>query len=224
MNRDGFTPLEVATPRSNGLASSTRARLLTGFTIPEVLISIAVVSLVAFAIVLFQRDLFSINESLSEALRTEQQTGPVLKTMVQELRMASQSSSGGYALASLSSTTLTMYTNVDSDSLKERLRYFREGDTLKMGYIKPTGNPPVYNDADEKIKPMVRFLAATSTPLFSYYDEGYTGTTSPMVEPIDTPRVRLVKITLVIDKDPLKLPDPLVFSSHVLIRNLKDPQ
>ena len=44
--------------------------------------------------------------------------------------------------------------------------------------------------------------------MFRYYDTNYDGTTGALPEPINISAVRLVKITLVIDKDPSALPSP----------------
>ena len=38
---------------------------------------------------------------------------------------------------------------LDDDGLKEKIRYYLTGTTLKKGVIKPTGSPPVYLSANE---------------------------------------------------------------------------
>ena len=222
----GLAPFEVAVPRSrwDSSVSSGRARFQAGFTLIEVLISTAIVAIVAVGFVLFGRDLFAVNDAVSEALRTEQQAGPVLKEMIAFIRTASPSSAGSYPLAAVSSSTLSFYTNINADGAKERVRYFTDGTVLKMGVLSPTGAPPVYNEAEERIKPIVRNLSATSTPLFRYYDAFYTGTSSPLAEPIDINKVRSIRVSITVDKDPAKLPEPLTFTGVALIRNLKDTQ
>src|SRR5438876_578690 len=45
--RGGLAPLEVASPRSSGLAPLARARLLMGFTLIEVMIVMAIFALLA---------------------------------------------------------------------------------------------------------------------------------------------------------------------------------
>ena len=56
LKRGGFTPLEVASPRSFRLAPKARARLLTGFTLIEIVVAMSVFFIVGVSLYgLFQR-------------------------------------------------------------------------------------------------------------------------------------------------------------------------
>ena len=57
----------------------------------------------------------------------------------------------------------------------------------------------------------------------SYFiSSNYDGITDPLPSPIDTLNVRLIKINLIIDHDPVKSPPPFLMTTQVSIRNLKD--
>ena len=104
--------------------------------------------------------------------------------------------------------------------MKEKVRYFLAGTTLQKGVIKPTGSPLIYNSINEKISTFVNNVISTS--IFDYYDENYDGTTAPLSFPVNVSDIRLVKITVMVEQDPNRSPTPMVFSTQVSIRNLKD--
>jgi hypothetical protein len=60
--------------------------------------------------------------------------------------------------------------------------------------------------------------------IFEYYDSNYDGTasSSALIFPVAPIEVRLVKITLDIDSDPNKPPEPFTVTTQVSIRNIKD--
>src|SRR3989344_3583844 len=194
----------------------------SGFTIIEILVSIFILTLIGLAVSSFAKDIFSLNRITSDSLTAQDETRRALKTMSAEIRTASPSSLGAYALAQSAMSSFTFYSNVDDDSFKERVRYFLDGTTLKKGIIKPSGTPLTYNPADEAVSELIHCVANATTSIFSYYDKNYDGTNQALIEPIDIATVRLVKITIVIDKDPQTPPGPVTFTTQISIRNLKD--
>ena len=139
--------------------------------------------------------------------------------MISEIRTASVSSNGAYPIDQATVSSFTFFSDINNDNLREKIRYFLSGSTLQKGVIQPTGNPLVYNPANEKIS----ILASGVTSLaFGYYDKNYDGTTAALSFPINVPVVRLVKITVTIDQDPNRPPGPMTFTTQVSIRNLKD--
>lgn len=194
----------------------------SGFTIIEILVSIFILTLIGLAVSSFAKDIFSLNRITSDSLTAQDEARRALKTMSAEIRTASPSSLGAYALAQTATSSFTFYSNIDDDSLKERVRYFLDGTTLKKGIIKPSGTPLTYNPANEVVSELTHGVANATTSIFSYYDKNYDGTTQALIEPIDIATVRLVKITIVIDKDPQMPPGPMTLTIQISIRNLKD--
>jgi len=194
----------------------------SGFTIIEVLVSIFILTLIVSVVYSFQKDVFSLNRIISDSLVAQEEARRNLKTMTAEIRTASPSSLGAYAIAQTATSSFIFYSNIDGDSFKERVRYFLDGTTLKKGIIKPSGAPLAYNPANETIIDLAHDVANTTTSIFSYYDTNYDGTTQPLAEPINVSVVRLVKITIVIDHDPLVSPGHITLTTQISIRNLKD--
>jgi prepilin-type N-terminal cleavage/methylation domain-containing protein len=196
-----------------------------GMTLVEILIATAILVLIMIGISRFQRDIFFLNSSTQNNLSAQMEGRKVLRILVAELRSANRSSLGAYPIVTAGTSTLTFYSNIDSDAYFERLRYFVDGTKLKRGVIKPSGNPLVYNSAQEDISTLINDLVvATTTPLFEYFSSTYIGTTTALVQPVNTQLVRLVRITLSIDKDPSRPPSPLIIRSQGMLRNLKDNQ
>ena len=197
--------------------------LQKGFTIIELLISIFIISLFAVTATVFERDIFSLNFSLQNNLNAQLDARHIVKNMVAELRATEPSSLGAYPIVLASTTAITFYTDINGDSIKERIRYFLSGTSLKRGVLAPTGNPLTYVDANEKLTTVVSNAVSSSTvPIFQYYSSSYAGTSTPLVQPVNISSVRLVKITVIIEKDPNKSPVPIVVTSQVSLRNLKD--
>jgi hypothetical protein len=197
----------------------TKKEASFGFSIIEVIIGIVILGIIGMAIWSFQRDIFSLNSIISGDIVVEEEMRLIFKTITAEIRSASPSSLGAYPIAEATSTSFTFYCDIDDDGLKERIRYFLDGEILKKGVLKPSGNPLSYNQTDEKISQVVHNVANDSTPIFSYYDANYDGFTPPLTEPVNILSVRLVKITVIINRNSSGF---LTFTTQASMRNLKD--
>jgi type II secretory pathway component PulJ len=197
-------------------------KLISGFSIIEVLVVIFILSLVGVTVATFQKDVFSLNTIISNSLTALDEARRTLKMMTAEIRPLSPSSLGAYPIAEADPTSFIFYSDINSDQLKERVRYFLDGKILKKGVIKPSGTPLTYNSANEIISEAIHDVANGSTPIFNYYDKNYDGTTSPLTQPVDILSVRLIKITIAIDRDPNRSPGPITLTTQVSMRNLKD--
>ena len=195
---------------------------LAGFSLIEVLVVMFILGVVGIAIATFQNDIFSLNRILVSDLSSQQEVRVALKQISAELRSTSPSSTGAYAIAEASSTSLTFYSDIDDDGQRERMRYFLQNSILKRGVLKPSGNPLTYNPANETITNLVQGVYATTTPIFHYYNAGYDGQTTSMAQPVTTTNVRLVKITLTVDKNILEPPAPSTLTTQITLRNIKD--
>lgn len=194
-----------------------------GFTMVEMVISIAIFSVISLVVSSFAKDVFSLNYFLQGSLNAQIDSQHIVKVMITELREAGPSVLGAYPIAVASSSSITFYSDVNNDGLKDKVRYFVSGADLKRGIVSPAGNPLTYVDANEKQSTIVTgFVSSSTLPLFQYFPSTYTGTTSPLTSPVDIPSIRLVKITVIIDKDPNRSPVKIITTSQVNIRNLKD--
>lgn len=194
-----------------------------GFTLIESVIAVAIFSSVVVAIGAFQRDVFFFNDILQTGLNNITEARKVLRPFVGEVRGAQPSNLGASAIQSAEEKTFIFFTDLNADGLKERVRYFVDGDTFKKGVIEPTGNPFVYDQNNENITNVVNDVINADTR-FYYYDSNYNGTeeTPPLDFPVSPSEVRLVKVDLTIDTNPNRAPGRMTITTQATIRNLKD--
>jgi len=193
-----------------------------GFALVETLVVLGILTLLLGAVVGFQQFIFRQNGLLQNRLLADQDARATLRLLIAELRAAAPSELGAYPLAGAGTSSIAFFSDSDSDGTYEQLRYFLDGTELKRGLTRPVGEPLAYNPANETISVTVRGLAPAGASLFSYYDEGYAGTTTPLTLPINLPLVRLIQVSLPIDLDPNRPPGPAVYQSQVVIRSLKE--
>ncbi|MDP3792187.1 MAG: hypothetical protein Q8Q89_00445 [bacterium] len=196
-----------------------KMNFIKGFTLMETLITVGIVSGVLIVISFFGLELYQFNFFLGESLQAESDVQRVFKTMIAEMRSIGQSANGSFAIDQASSSSFSFYSDIDGDGLAEKVRYFQETGNLKKGTIEPFGSPAVYDPASEKISDFVSYVVSGN--IFSYYNGDYDGTQPSLSYPIDPSVIRLVKVKLIVDRDPTVLPLPVEFSSFINIRNLR---
>ncbi|TSC70145.1 MAG: Uncharacterized protein CEO12_541 [Parcubacteria group bacterium Gr01-1014_46] len=194
-----------------------------GVTLVELIVSVAILSAIMLVVSTFQKDVFSLNTNLQSSLNAQLEARHLIKTIVSELRKTTQSAIGSYPIELASSTGITFYSDVGNNGSIDKVRYYLSGKTIKKGVITPTGNPPVYNAGSEVTTTLLNYVTASSTlPIFQYYLSSYAGTSTPLSIPPNISTIRLIKITVIIDTDPNRSPTPIIATSQVSLRNLKD--
>ncbi|MFM2415005.1 MAG: hypothetical protein RI911_698, partial [Candidatus Parcubacteria bacterium] len=169
-----------------------------GFSLIEVMVTVFVFTMLSMALYTLYKSLSQSNRVLGESITAQDEARKVLKPLVGEVRDASTSSTGTYPIESATTTSFVFYSNIDNDTLVERVRYYQSGTILKKGIIKPSGSPLSYDTATEIVTDVIHNLANGTTPIFTYYDRNYTGTQAPLSTPVNISQVRLVKIYVTI--------------------------
>lgn len=196
-----------------------------GFSLAELLIVVAILGAFAVLVANFQTKIFQYNRIFAGGNFVGSDAQNVVRLMAGEIRSMSPSSAGAFAIESAGTSTFVFFNDIDSDGLKERIRYFASSTDLKRGVIKPSGNPMTYNPTSETFSTiMSNVLNSSSTPIFSYYNENYDGTaTTSLPLPINVLDVRLVDINVILGgSDPKQSLAPIYASTKVSIRSLKD--
>lgn len=196
-----------------------------GFSLPEMVVTAAIVVVVGLVAARFQGDVFYLNGVLQDDISAHEDTRRVLKQFSAELRSASPGSDGSYPIISAATNTITFFSDTDNNGIREKITYFASSSALKKSVVVPTGNPLTYSTTSlGTVTTLISNLSATTSALFSYYAKSYDGTASStaLSIPIDIPSVRLVRISLIIDRSAARSPAPLLMTTSVMIRNLKD--
>jgi len=182
------------------------------FTLLEMLFVISIALILGLAISNFGADIFKQNYRFNRQLVADNEAKLALTRITAELRRAQPASTGAYPIEGASSTGIIFYSDLNNDGARERLRYFVSGNSFRRGVIAPTGQPYVYNSANESLSTAITDLGTSTPIIFTYYDSSYDGTASStaLVEPVEIKNIRLIKIEL------------LHLASQVMLRNLKD--
>jgi prepilin-type N-terminal cleavage/methylation domain-containing protein len=153
-----------------------------GVTLVEMMVSIAIISLITIAIGNFSGDIFSYNKTVSYSLSAQQDARQVLRVFSAELRSASPSANGSYALEEVGVNAIKFYSDVDKDGAVEQVRYYLSGSSLMKDVKEPSGNPATYNGAAVTTT-LVKYLANGATPIFTYFDTNYGGVGASLTQP-----------------------------------------
>ncbi|MBI5229733.1 MAG: prepilin-type N-terminal cleavage/methylation domain-containing protein [Candidatus Magasanikbacteria bacterium] len=193
----------------------------SGFTLLEVLVAMGLFIMIITGVTSFITMTFKSNDIIYTQLSAQKDARSALSGMVKEVRNADSSSIGSYLIDTAASSTLSFYSDINSDTFRERVRYFVSGNLLKKGVMSPSGTPLTYNPANEVVTTVAHDLIPNSQP-FQYFDATYNGNgVGFLAQPVNVTDARYIRITIVIDQKPNVAPVPLTASTEVEIRNLK---
>ncbi len=191
-----------------------------GFSFIEMIVAISIftiviIALASSAIYFYRSNAYSVEQSF--AVNSARKG---IEFMVRDIREAIYSDEGAYPIVSASSNSFNFYSDVDKDNSVERVRYYFENGSLKKGIIKSSGNPPVYNSANEVvyiISENVRNIEQ-GVPIFRYYDNTGGEIFNPS---INITIIAFIKVNLIVNINPSRLPNEFTLQSSATIRNLK---
>lgn len=178
-----------------------------GLTIIEVLLAVAIASLLLGVLVLFARRGFDVSREHTEQARITEEVRIHMERMSDNIRNARSVDINGDGIMTppeeswvqeASPNQLIVYTNIDADNDIEKVRYYLEGSELKLGVFDP------YSTASERTTVLSRFVRnlAAGQPLFTY-QLGAGAITSAPGSPSST---ALVGIHLVVDVNEQQYP------------------
>jgi len=172
---------------------------LAGFTLIEVLITISIFTMIAYAVIALISNLYSNATQQGNLLTGSDQARKIGFNLANQLRNASYGADGSYSIGQAESQQLTIYSNADPLPDIEKIRYYVQNGKLYQGITKPSGG--VYNPIDEKNYLILSDLANGASPVFYYYDGTYNGNTDNyLAQPVNITLIKFVKISLQIYK------------------------
>ncbi len=193
------------------------------FSLLELLIVIAIMGFSVKLIANFKVNTLLYREYAQTKLSAQDETKRILRPMVEEIRSLSPASTGAFGIEKMTGSEFIFYSDADNNGTKERIRYTQSGSTLVKGVTQPTGDPLTYNTANEVANTIVYNVVNGTTPMFTYYDTGYTGATGyASLASSRYTDVRLVKIYISVDDDVNQAPPAFTLTTQVSLRNLKN--
>jgi prepilin-type N-terminal cleavage/methylation domain-containing protein len=208
----GHKSLEAQASRS--LSTARR-----GYTIVEMLVVIAVATIVLALITDSILSFYRSNTSTFEQAVQVDEARRGVDRLVRDLREVAYADTGNFPLATISTTSISFYSDVDRDYSAELVRYYLSGTVLRKGIINATGTPPAYNPADEQITVISQYVrnGLQSLPIFRYYNASST----EIAAGTGTTSIKYIRIDLVVNVDPNRLPGEFTLRSNAALRNLK---
>lgn len=191
-----------------------------GFSLIETILVIAIGTLVMLAVMSSVLYFYRTNSNTIEQGFALSSARKGIEFMVRDIREATYSDNGAYPIILLGDNSFSFYSDIDRDNSVEQVRYFLDGDFLKKGTTNSTGAIPVYNPIDEEIVVISDFVrnSYTSTDIFQYFDS--TGV--EVTDYNDITSVIFVKVNLIVNINPERLPEEFELHSSATLRNVKE--
>lgn len=168
----------------------------SGFTLIEMLVTIAIFSLLSLGIYSLVSAVLTSSSKQSALLSGNDQARRAVANLVEELRNAQASATGSYALATVDDQELIFYSKTTGNTV-DRIHYYLDDGKMKKGITPPSGDPPIYDLDNETVTTVQDDVGNGTDPLFYYYDGSYDGVTgTPLTQPVNITQVRFVQVHL----------------------------
>jgi hypothetical protein len=189
-----------------------------GLTFVEMLVTLAISTLIMVAIVNSILLFYRANTSSLEQSYQVESARKGSSIFVRDVREATYGDNGAYPLATFSSTSITFYTDTDTDGAVEQIRYTLTGTNLFRNVVEPTGSPAAYTSSGvtTTVSTFVRNVEE-GAPLFRFYNASSTEVTN--VQNINT--VVSVTISMVVDIVQKHAPGRFTLTESATLRNLR---
>lgn len=148
-----------------------------------------------------------------------QQGRRAVEQMTREIRAATQSATGQYPFQIVQPQTLTYFTNADTDPIPEKVHYYIDGVNLMRSSIRATGTPYSYPEENEATTTVATFINNRTIPIFTYYDTNNFLIADPTAS---TSAIRMVRVFLMVNVTPHRMPADYPVQMDIQVRNLKD--
>lgn len=197
-------------------------------TLVELLVAIAVVLIVMEGFTLLLIRSWDTNKFILEEGRASLAASHATNKIISELRSIRQGDDGDFPVESGASFDLKVYFDIDHDDVTERVHYYldKNADELKKGIAKPLDTIPItYPVNDDSVSTTTTYVVNTDdNPVFYYYNRNYPGdtTNNPLTVPLDSKvsEVKLIRVHLLINIDPIHAPNNVNIESFADLRNL----
>ncbi len=189
-----------------------------GFSLIETIVVVAILAVVGVGLLTMIAYFYRSNAFVLEQTSALDSAHRGIDDAFGVLREASYGEDGSYPIALAATSSMTFYSDVDSDSPVERVRLYLSNGTFYQGVTNAAGSPPSYTGQTESVYTIATWVSnATSTPIFRYYNTDGTELTGSVV----LSDVASVRLRLDVDLNPLRAPNILTMEQSATLRNLR---
>jgi len=193
-----------------------------GFTLIEVMVSVAVLALLSGLVASLVIYLISEPNKQRSYLDNTDQARFIANNFANELRNATTSNDGQYAINYANSSEIIFFTKKGASGLNvNKIRYYILEDTLYKGVTVPTGNPLSYGSSSETVTTLMTNLINSSSPIFYYYNGDYNGNSNPLELPANINNITYIKMSLTVPKYENESANHFSMEAGAAIRGLK---
>lgn len=195
-------------------------------TLVEVLVAISIMLIAMEGFTLLFLKSWDTNKFILEEGMASAAASRATGKIVSQLRSVRQADNGDYPIESADDFDFKVYLDIDKDGVTERVHYFLDqaADQLKIGVTNPVAGTPVsYPVSDDTVSVLANYVVNENTdPVFYYYNQNFPGDTvnNPIVTPASVDQIRLVRVHLYVNINPVHAPDNINIESFADLRNL----
>ena len=195
-----------------------------GITLIELLIAIAITSIIGLGLVSLQYILSQNQVAITKNLKSSEDVNYAATMFTKELRRASPGENGAYLLATAGDQNIIFYSDSDLDGQAEKIQYQLVGTNLIKTTIQPTGFPVTYPNNQAVNTTISEIIRNESQPVFYYYNKDYPTDTqnNPLPQNKRLSDTRTVKMYLRANINANDSEKDYSIDSLVNIRMLKD--
>lgn len=185
-----------------------------GFTLIEMVVVTAIVSMLTVVIASFLTASMKSYRIKRQSIDLEQKSAQVMRDFERNTRAASQ-----IITADSNQLTFLRYFDVSSTTPPTQVRYFVVGNKFEIGLTEPQGTPPnvTYPSGSEKIDLIINDVT-NPVSLFTYFD----GNGTQLPAPTTITNIRMMGLSISLDKNGAMPPAPITETTRISLRNMKD--
>jgi prepilin-type N-terminal cleavage/methylation domain-containing protein len=192
---------------------------ISGYTLVEMLVAISIFAILMLAVSTLFLTFYRQQSVDMGALQSTHDANYTLDLLSRELRRANRGENGNYVLIGATASALSFYSDIDNDGATEKVAYALSGTELRRTLTEP-GADHSYAGAGT-VRTVCANVRNGANPIFTYYDENYTGSGSAMASPIEVVRVGVVGVALDLNPANRLASYPLHAETKVKLRNIK---
>jgi prepilin-type N-terminal cleavage/methylation domain-containing protein len=193
-----------------------------GFTLVEVLVVIAINTILATALIMTIVQFYRSYDSLSAEANEVDSARTGLMTWVRDAREMTFAANGAFPLVTVLPNKFGFYSDVNRDNNVEYVEYELIGTNLYKRIYYPTGSPPTYNVASPNVTNLLSIYVqniSQNQATFKYYNDSGVELASSTASISD---IRYIEARIIVNIDPAHNPGEFMLHGSAAPRNLKD--
>ena len=188
-----------------------------GLSFVEMIIAIGIFSLMMVGITTFFVKSWDNYNYVMDTNSSSISASQGISGIVDNIRRTRNADNGAYPIKSVGDFDLVIFSDYDKDGITEKVHYYLDNGTLKMGSRDPSGVPPTYSAGDSNTSVVVNNVVNNaSQPVFYYYDNSNNIINNPDT---NLSNIRMIKVNLIVEGNSANNVNTESFAS---LRNLSE--